>query len=49
MLLRPVEALKAIESRLAPSCLSGSLSRPEVSDEFFCAANELLLFLILLE
>src|SRR5215207_224282 len=49
MLLRPVEALKAIESRLAPSCLSGSLSRVEASDEFFGAADELLLFLILLE
>ena len=49
MLLRPVEALEAIESRLAPSCLSGSLPRPVASDEFLGAGDELLLFLILLE
>ena len=49
MLLRPVEALEAIEPRLAPSRLPGSLTRLVAPDEFLGAGDELLLFFILLE
>ena len=49
MLLRPVQALEAIESRLPPFCLSGPLPRLVAPDELFSAGDQLPLLLILLE
>ena len=49
MLLGPVEALEAIEPRLAAFRLPGSLTGLVATNEFLGAGDELLLFLILLE
>src|SRR5215213_1464379 len=49
MVLRPVQALEAIESRLPTFCLSGALPRLVAPDEFFSTLDQLSLFLVLLE